>query len=277
MPFMRAPNCATGPLVGTKNLNLSTGTGVLPSAAILEPVQTPLRLPATPRAILQFGTSYNPEPPRSTRIAPNLKRDWVPSRRAFDRLLAWLDGGIDSGGQNYVDMRRRLVRYFERKHCFDADALADDTLNRVSRRLEEEGTITGAAPAQYCHIVAKFVLLEHVRQIESRVRHAIAVDRPLDAKEPSGDTDSQQPLLECLDRCLNQLDPDEALLILEYYRGEQRAKIEQRRRLAAELELSPNALSIRACRIRDKLEACITRCRGKGERATFRRILSKEK
>ena len=44
-------------------------------------------------------------------------------------------------------MRRRLVRYFERKQCLDADALADDTLNRVSRRLEEEGAITDASPA----------------------------------------------------------------------------------------------------------------------------------
>src|SRR5262249_40933887 len=103
----------------------------------------------------------------------------------------------------------------------------------------------------------------------------IAADRPLEAKEPAGATDTQ--LLECLDRCLGRLDPDEALLILDYYRGEQRAKIKQRRRLATELELSPNALSIRACRIRDKLEACITQCRAARDHATFRRVLSKEK
>jgi DNA-directed RNA polymerase specialized sigma24 family protein len=173
-------------------------------------------------------------------------------------------------------MRRRLVRYFERKQCLDADALADDTLNRVSRRLEEEGAITDASPAHYCHIVAKFVLLEYLRQIDSRALQPIAVDQAPDATRPAGDTDNQ-PLLDCLDRCLGQLDPDEALLILDYYRGEQRAKIEQRRRLAAELELSPNALSIRACRIRDKLEACITQCRDAGGRATFRRVLSQEK
>jgi hypothetical protein len=175
-----------------------------------------------------------------------------------------------------VDIRRRLVRYFERKKCLDPDALADDTLNRVSRRLEEEGAITDATPAHYCHIVAKFVLLEHIRQVNAHVQQPIAVDRPLEAKAPAGDTDGQA-LLECLDRCLGRLDPDEALLILEYYRGEQRAKIEQRRRLAAELELSPNALSIRACRIRDKLEACISECRATRAHATFRRVLSKEK
>ena len=145
----------------------------------------------------------------------------------------------------------------------------------MSRRLEEEGTITDASPAHYCHIVAKFVLLEYIRQINSHVQQAIAADRPLEAKESAGASDSL--LLDCLDRCLGRLDPDEALLILEYYRGEQRAKIEQRRRLAAELELSPNALSIRACRIRDKLEACIAQCRTAREHVTFRRVLSKEK
>jgi DNA-directed RNA polymerase specialized sigma24 family protein len=144
----------------------------------------------------------------------------------------------------------------------------------VSRRLEEEGAITDASPAHYCHIVAKFVLLEHVRQINAHVQQAI--DRPLEAKASTADVDGQR-LLDCLDRCLGRLDPDEALLILEYYRGEQRAKIEQRRRLAAELDLSPNALSIRASRIRDKLEACITQCRTARAGATFRRVLSKEK
>jgi len=64
-------------------------------------------------------------------------------------------------------------------------------------------------------------------------------------------------LLDRVDRCLQQLDADERTLILEYYQGEQRTKIEQRRKLAARLGLTPNALSIRACRIRGRLEACV--------------------
>src|SRR5437588_8517931 len=45
MPFMRAPNCATGPLVGKRNFNSSTGARVLPSAST---AQTGGR-PMTPR------------------------------------------------------------------------------------------------------------------------------------------------------------------------------------------------------------------------------------
>jgi hypothetical protein len=68
---------------------------------------------------------------------------------------------------------------------------------------------------------------------------------------------------------MRALPQDDAQLVLDYYRGEQRTKIEQRRRLAAERNLSPNALKIRACRIRDKLEACINACRADRERGTF--------
>jgi len=218
------------------------------------------------RLAIQSRTSKEP------RISPNLKRDWVPTRRAFDRLLAWLDDGVDSAGRGYLDMRRRLVRYFERKRCVDADHLADDTLNRVMRRLEEEGTITDASPAQYCHIVAKFVLLESVRQgAQTHARRPLPADW-VHAAQTNAQSDSSQPLHDCLERCLGELEPDEALLILEYYQGEQRAKIERRRRLAAEFDLSPNALSIRACRIRDKLEACINRCRVGREAETIRAI-----
>jgi DNA-directed RNA polymerase specialized sigma24 family protein len=67
-------------------------------------------------------------------------------------------------------------------------------------------------------------------------------------------------LLECLDCCLQKLEPRDRELILEYYVGEQRAKIESRRNIAAKLGLTINAVSIRACRIREKLEACMKTC-----------------
>jgi hypothetical protein len=36
-------------------------------------------------------------------------------------------------------MHHRLVAYFDRKNCSSPADLADETLNRVARRLEEEG------------------------------------------------------------------------------------------------------------------------------------------
>ena len=86
-----------------------------------------------------------------------MKKGWVPTRSALEHVLTWLDEGVDSGGEKYLEMRRRLVSYFDRKRCLSPDELADETLNRVARRLEEEGAITDA-PARYCYIVAKYVL-----------------------------------------------------------------------------------------------------------------------
>jgi len=63
------------------------------------------------------------------RVEP--KKDWVLTPDAFDQLLQWLDQGTSSSGESYLEMRRRLVAYFNRKHCPAPDELADETLNRV--------------------------------------------------------------------------------------------------------------------------------------------------
>src|SRR5580704_10224745 len=95
------------------------------------------------------------------------KKDWRLNPGAFRQFLDWLDEGVDSGGERYLEMRRRLVRYFDRRNCRSPDDLADETLNRVARKLEEKGEIVGASPAHYCYIVAKFVFLEFLRRAES--------------------------------------------------------------------------------------------------------------
>jgi hypothetical protein len=74
------------------------------------------------------------------------------------------------------------------------------------------------------------------------------------------DAVAKEKLFYCLERCLSKIQPESRELILEYYRGEQRAKIERRSELATSLGLTTNALSIRACRIRSKLEICVRTC-----------------
>jgi DNA-directed RNA polymerase specialized sigma24 family protein len=198
------------------------------------------------------------------------KRDWTLSPGAFKRFLEWLDEGIDSGGEKYLEMRRRLVSYFDRKNCSSPHELADETLNRVARRLEEEGEISTTAPARYCYTLAKFVFLEHLRSFENRQASLSDVTT---TSHPSLDPvaviaweesrNRKELMLECLETCLNSLDEGNRDLISQYYQGEQRQKIENRRALAARLGLTSNALSIRACRVREKLESCVTKCCGK--------------
>ena len=45
------------------------------------------------------------------------KKNWALTPPAFHRLLDWLDQGAESGGQKYLEMRRRLASYFDRKNC----------------------------------------------------------------------------------------------------------------------------------------------------------------
>jgi DNA-directed RNA polymerase specialized sigma24 family protein len=195
-----------------------------------------------------------------------LTKIWAQTPGAFRHLLTWLDEGVDSDGERYLEMRRRLVSYFGRKRCLSPDELADETLNRVARRLEEEGTITDASPARYCYIVAKFVFLEYLRGAERRQTsldeaRAIpdAMSRPAEARADE-DAAADERRFDCLDRCLRQLTAYDRALILEYYSGYQGPCIERRRQLAARLGLTANALTIRACRIRGALEACVNGC-----------------
>jgi DNA-directed RNA polymerase specialized sigma24 family protein len=182
-------------------------------------------------------------------------RDWVATPGDLSTLVSWLDGSEGAGGQSYVAMHGRLASYFARKGCRAPEDLADDTLSRVARRLREEGGITGVVPAQYCYIVARFVFLEHLRSPEHDGVGLVG-DVP---ERPSVEEEGRERLLASLDDCLAQLDARDRTLILEYYSGGRAARIAMRRELAAKLGLSPNAMSIRACRLRERLRTCVSR------------------
>jgi DNA-directed RNA polymerase specialized sigma24 family protein len=193
------------------------------------------------------------------------KKDWSLTPEAFSKFLEWLDEGVDSGGQKYLEIRQRLVAYFDRKNCLTPDEFADETLNRVSRRLEEEGAIETKTPAKFCYITARFVFLESLRAKDRK-------DVPLDdaLRKTSDDSfailktdeekETKEKMLNCLEQCTNGLDAANRNIIVHYYYGKERVKIEKRRSLAENLGISMNALTIRACRIRDKLEACVKKC-----------------
>jgi DNA-directed RNA polymerase specialized sigma24 family protein len=192
------------------------------------------------------------------------KKDWMLNSEAFRKFLEWLDEGTDSGGQKYLEMRGRLISFFDRKNCLNADELADETLDRVARRLEEEGKIETETPAKYCYIVAKFVFMESLRQKESVPFDDILRTEKANelATEQTDEKECKEKMLDCLEQCTAKLEAANREIIIRYYFGEERVKIENRRTLAQNLGISMNALTIRACRIRDKLESCVGKCAG---------------
>ena len=64
----------------------------------------------------------------------------------------------------------------------------------------------------------------------------------------------------CLEKCLQELSPQDRQLIEDYYRGETVSRIENRKQLAARMGISISVLRIRAHRIRQKANACIQDC-----------------
>ena len=156
-------------------------------------------------------------------------------------------------------MRSRIVTYFDRKNCANPEDLADEVLNRVSRRLEEEGTIETESPAKYCYTVARFVFMEQLRSPSAR---EVGVEELTLSAAPSDQDEAVQREMtfECLEHCASALDNEQREMITRYYAGEKGVKIANRKRMAEEMGISLNALGIRAFRTREKLEGCLTRC-----------------
>ena len=193
-----------------------------------------------------------------------LREESALTKLAFGRLLAWLDDGVESHGGRYLEMRRRLVSYFDRRNRPLADELADETFNRIARTLEESGRIHVTPPARYCYVVARFVLLEDIRRGRrfipvDEARNAALFAAPLIAVGSKA-ADVQERRLACLDKCLDGLKPEHRDIAVEYYRDAKRQRIDRRRALAERLGISSNALGIRACRIRSTLETCVEDC-----------------
>ena len=179
---------------------------------------------------------------------------------SFTRLLAWLDDGRDSQGARYIEMRERLVSYFDRRNRPAPDVLADETFDRISRTLEESGRIMVTPPARYCYVVARFVLLEDIR----RTKRTVAFDERrsiFQMATPTASNDRTERSLECLTACLGRLKADDRDLIVEYYRDAKRQRIDRRRAIASTLGITMNALGIRTWRLRSGLQSCVGNCR----------------
>lgn len=190
------------------------------------------------------------------------KKNWLLNAQAFQKLLEWLDEGGNSDGQKYLEIRRKLTEYFDRKNCRAPEDLTDETLNRVARRIEEEeGAIETETPAKYCYITARFVFLEYLRGAnQTNVSLDEFASSRLAATATDEESETKEKRLQCLEKCVSELDQANRDLIVGYYYGAERVKIENRQQMAESLGISANALSIRACRIRERLQMCVKKC-----------------
>ena len=186
---------------------------------------------------------------------------WTVTPEAFDSLLLSLDADREHAGRVYENLRRKLLEFFEARGSCTPDEHADETFDRVMRRVAEGEEIKN--PAGYCYGVAKFVWME-----ASRKRAAVPIElhentiftNPTDATASEDSLDRVERRLDCFESCLATLAEETREFIINYYREDNGVKIDQRKILAAQLNTTLNALRLRASRLRRELAKCTDTC-----------------
>lgn len=187
----------------------------------------------------------------------DLRSIFVPlTSEGFEKFLAVLAREREAAGEQYELVRLKLVKYFELRMTANPDDLADETIDRVARRLAGGERIASPEVMRYVYGVARNVLLESWKS-EQRQKKIVEFPQPAndDFDRELGDLQ-----LDCFQECLGQISPDSRGLLLRYYQHTGRAKIDDRLVLARQLGVEVNALRIRIHRIKGELQRCTEKC-----------------
>lgn len=183
------------------------------------------------------------------------KSEWVLTQAAFDGFLAILDKDREKAGEKYEYIRLKLLKYFQWCGSDVPDIDADETINRVTRRIDEGQDISNVTG--YIYGVAKLVHAESLKRRNQR--------RPLEQESfvaplSIGIDVELENYQECLQCCLACLSDEDREVITEYYRYRKIEKINCRKQIAARLGISLNTLRVKMHRHRINLEACVEKC-----------------
>ena len=190
-----------------------------------------------------------------TRAGSVPRRRWVLTQEAFDGLLASLGEDRESAGERYLEIRANLIRFFQWRGSPFPEDHADETINRIAKKISEREEIRN--PASYYLGVARMLLLEINRE---RVMQQQALSELTYSEITSDQSDESEGRIDCLRACLQRLSSENRELILQYYSGEKSAKIDSRKKLSQRLGIPVNTLRMRALRIRENLQQCIENC-----------------
>jgi DNA-directed RNA polymerase specialized sigma24 family protein len=178
------------------------------------------------------------------------------TKEAYDKLLHALSPDRDKAAEALLQIQLKLARYFEWRRVDAPEELADETVNRVARRISEGQQIDNLPG--YFYGVAKLVFFEWEKTRKPTYLDDLPpIEQPIEPEICDPD-----PRFECFDNCVEKLESENRTLIMDYYQEERRAKIELRQQLADKLRIPLNALRIRVHRIRKRLEECINKCLG---------------
>ncbi len=180
-----------------------------------------------------------------------MKTPWKLDADTLRRLLNWLDPDPECAGKKYEEIRRKLIRVFASRGSWEAEELADETIDRVSKKVADLAADYVGDPSLYFFGVANRVFLEWRRK---------STLAPPESPPDPGSAEDKERADQCLNRCMANLPLPQRRLLLEYYREEKQAKIDRRKALAVEFGLTDNALKIKVFRMRATLQECLLNC-----------------
>jgi DNA-directed RNA polymerase specialized sigma24 family protein len=175
----------------------------------------------------------------------------------LESLIKLLDAESEGPpGSGYQLLRLKLIKYFEWQRCIAAEELADETIDRVARKIAEGQQIDNLRGFSYG--VARLVFKEYERAQRRQLRAFASL--PTSTDEVDCPNEAEEPRLDCHKKCLKELPEAERDLIIAYCKPDGRPKKERRRDLAAKLGIKIENLRLKAFRIREKLDKCSTDC-----------------
>ena len=186
-------------------------------------------------------------------VSATARGKWTLTQEAFDRLLHSLDAERERAGNIYQETRSNLIRFFEWRGCPFPEDHADETINRVAKRISQGEEVR--EPAKYFFGVARLLFLEIQKE---RARELNALNNLPEAEPTSHDSDEAR--LDCLRQCLGGISANQRDLIIGYYQGEKSNKIKNRQTLSERLRIPIGTLRMRALRLREQLEMCVENC-----------------
>ena len=187
-----------------------------------------------------------------------MARDSAIPPESFEEILAWLHPDREVAGTIYVQLRHDLAKIFIWNRCPDPESLTDEVFDRVARKVHDLRHTYVGDPKLYFYGVQRNL----IKEIPKRIQRVVSLESAEPASNPRSEAEQETAAMreECLRSCLEKLRKDKRELILEYYAKDKQAKIDHRAEMARRLGISVDALRVKAYRIRETLEKCISRC-----------------
>jgi DNA-directed RNA polymerase specialized sigma subunit len=168
----------------------------------------------------------------------------------FEQFLLLLDTHREQAGEKYELLRRKLGVFFRARGHSNSDELADETIDRVVRRVADTEI---ADVVRFSLGVARRVSSEHHRHPAN-----LSLDEIHEPKSPSDPNQAlheqeEERRRECLIKFINELEEQDRTIIQGWYLYTGSEKVKSKEALMRGVSASAGALRTRAFRIRQQL------------------------